>query len=67
MGHAPGRGILMVAMADVEDFSETFGAIAVRFEILRQRDRIRSSTAKVGAQIVDAKRLRAQAGQQGVA
>ena len=65
--HGPGGGIVVIAMTNVEDFSERFSAIAVLLEILRQGYRARRGLAKVGAEIVNAERRRTRAGEQRVA
>jgi hypothetical protein len=54
----------VVAVSLVVDFSQSLGAVAVRLEVLRQSDRIGRGIAKVGAQVVDAERLRPQACEQ---
>src|SRR3954469_9444058 len=46
----------MVAVADVKDFPETFGAVPVLHEILRECDGVRSGDAEVRAEILDAER-----------
>ena len=57
----------MVAVADVEDFAERFGAPAMLFEVLGHGEGIRPRQPEVGAQIVNAQRGRAQTGHEGIA
>ena len=65
--HAPRGGVLVVAVADVKDLAQRLGAVAVLLEVLRQRHRVRRGLAEVRAEIVDAERVRPQAGEQRVA
>ena len=52
--HAPRRRVFVVAVADVKDLAQRFGAIAVLLGVLRQRDGVGHGLAEVRAQIVDA-------------
>ena len=46
----------MIAVANVEDFSERLRPIAVPLEVLRQGYGVRHAFAKIGAEIINAKR-----------
>jgi hypothetical protein len=54
-------------MTHVEDFPEAFRVITVPAKMLSERHRIRSGPSKICAQVVNPKRLWAQAGEQCVA
>jgi hypothetical protein len=51
---APRGRVLVVAVADVKDFAEAFGSIAVPHKILRQRDGVRGGHAKIRAEVINA-------------
>ena len=65
--HTPGCGILVVAVADVEDLAERFRAISLPHGPLRQRHSLGRRAPEVRAEIVDARRSRPQSRQERVA
>jgi len=64
---APGVGVVSVPMADVINLAQPFGAIALRFEMLAQRDGVGGRVAEMGRQVVDPERLWPQTGHQRIA
>jgi len=67
VGNAPRGRVLAVAMAHVKDLAHGLGAVAVALEVLGHGDRVGDGLAEVGAEVVDADGLRAQAGHERVA
>ena len=67
MRHAPRDRILAVAVADVKDLAQAVAGVAVLLEPLRQCLHSWCAEAEVGTEVVDAKRLRSQAGEHCVA
>src|SRR5262249_46528410 len=65
--HAPGGRVFMIAVADMKDFPEAFGAIAVLEEVLREGDRVRNCNSEICAEVVNAQRSGPDAGEQRVA
>ena len=61
LGLAPGDRVLDVV---VEDLADADSAVAVRHELLRQRDRLRRRLPKIGPQVPHADRIGPQAGHQ---
>ncbi len=64
---APGRGVFVVPVADVQDFAHRLGPVPVRLELLGDGDRVGRGLPEVRAEIVDPEGRRTQAGHQRVA
>ena len=65
--NVPGSSVFAVAMAHMHDLAHGLGAIAMPVEILGHGDRFRTGSPEICAQIIDAQRLWAQTGHQGIA
>ena len=55
---APGFRIVGIPMTNMENLSKRLGVVPLRFEMLRQTDRVGGPFAEVGLQIIDPEGLR---------